>query len=452
MNYDRLRPPVFGRDRMRQPIPGPPIPDSSVIVPLPDNEVTVNDVNVYSELVELSDWDEISANSDLSITFIERFKESLNWTILTQYRMFSEDELNKYKNYIDWIVASRYQKLTIELIENNIDDVDFNYISMYQTLTPEFIHRYHNYVNWDYVSKLQTLTNYIIQEHSNQINWIYASAYQNISDLTIRQNEEKVDWAQLSKRKLTLSFIDEFKDRLYWKYIGDSEEKKLGIEFINSHLSYVNWHNVSMYETLTNDFIITNANNVDWEAISMSQTLPESTIRTYANDVNWDNISRYQTLTLSFITEFASFVNWEMIAKYQSLTEEYVETNIDRFYPYMDILLDREIFSAQFTNKYKYPVQIKALSVTVADVTVDDEVTGITITVVNNTGWTGTYMYKVSDTEASLVYGEHISSGWTTFTPDAELTGVILESGDVVNVAMVDSLNFVTATGHFDRI
>ncbi len=60
--------------------------------------------------------------------------------IIKRYKL-SESFIEKYANKVDWTIISEYQKLSERFIEKYAHKVHWSYISIYQDLSEGFIER-----------------------------------------------------------------------------------------------------------------------------------------------------------------------------------------------------------------------------------------------------------------------------------------------------------------------
>ena len=84
-------------------------------------------------------WNGISETQDLSIPFIEKHKNDLDWGLLAKHpRKFEESFIELHTSRWDWRNISEYQVLSESFIERHEFDVDWKTIFQYQELSDEF--------------------------------------------------------------------------------------------------------------------------------------------------------------------------------------------------------------------------------------------------------------------------------------------------------------------------
>ena len=67
--------------------------------------------------------DFINKDQKLPESFIEKFKDKINWEYISQYQKLSENFIEKFKDKVNWQYISQYQKLSPKFIIKNIDRI-----------------------------------------------------------------------------------------------------------------------------------------------------------------------------------------------------------------------------------------------------------------------------------------------------------------------------------------
>ena len=146
-------------------------------------EVTVTSVSMIPH-DEVS-WDVLSTKPDLSYDFLVKFKDSLDWNVLTKTESvdisdnkyldefydyldwnfisksnlfkITKENLSKYKYYLDWKQISRRPDFEIGLVDDFEDYIDWSYFSRATQikLTPEIIEKYAE--RWDWIELAQNI-------------------------------------------------------------------------------------------------------------------------------------------------------------------------------------------------------------------------------------------------------------------------------------------------------
>lgn len=190
--------------------------------------------------------------------------------------------------------------------------------------------------------------------------------------------EANTNWGEISTHKLSIPFIEYYKDKLVWsdvlknnsfdtwhlehfsdhfdtecwstiipryqtleeqfiathRYVMNwdvlSQYQKMSEDFMSEFRKYISWPIVSRYQAMSEEFIIAHEREVSWVNISRYQTLSENFIDVNNRKVNWSAISEAQVLSEAFIDVYAESVAWKEISRHQKLSDEFIMTHIDR--------------------------------------------------------------------------------------------------------------------------
>ncbi len=64
------------------------------------------------KLIRQQKWARMASGPTLSMEFIRRFANHINWTMLCRYQRLSEDCIREFKNRVDWFWISTSQQLS----------------------------------------------------------------------------------------------------------------------------------------------------------------------------------------------------------------------------------------------------------------------------------------------------------------------------------------------------
>ena len=95
-------------------------------------------------------WDFISAQN-LSLNFIKRNMENINWDTLSKKGKLSERMMAEFKDKINWRLVSFNQEMSEPFIEQNKDRIHWLNISLTKKLSNKFIEKYKKNLNLTYV-------------------------------------------------------------------------------------------------------------------------------------------------------------------------------------------------------------------------------------------------------------------------------------------------------------
>jgi hypothetical protein len=146
---------------------------------------------------------------------------------------------------------------------------------------------------------------------------------------SVKEFKDKVDWIDISVyQSLSEDFIREFQDKVNWNCIPAFQH--LSEDFIREFQNKVDWIDISVCQSLSEDFIREFQDKVNWNYISECQHLSEDFIREFQDKVAWYCISSRQSLSEDFIREFQDKVDWYYISEYQHLSEDFIREFKDK--------------------------------------------------------------------------------------------------------------------------
>lgn len=192
-------------------------------------------------------------NQKLSVSFLEQFKDKLNWrnVIISQKlpgnfieKIIKELE-SKVEDLEDYLVdICKYQTLSEDFIRkfsSKFSNARFwYYISIHQKLSESFIKEFKDKVCWHVICMCQKLSESFIREFRDRVDWECISTFQNLSEGFVREFKDRVDWDSISKsQKLSEDFIEEFKDKVNWNNILVFQTK-ISKEFIQKYKDRIN--------------------------------------------------------------------------------------------------------------------------------------------------------------------------------------------------------------------
>ena len=182
------------------------------------------------------DWNESSANENISFEIIHQFPDKLNFEILTntfknsnnfgsfceEYvdkiswndvcsnmrltKLFYEDKAkfsHKFKDYIIWDKVSRFAGLDEGYICECADYLDWDIISGNIGLTPYLIERFHEKINFEKLRYNHYVDNSLFEHYleiDNEDNDIDID--NNIEDIDIEDNDNDIDMSELENNNI----------------------------------------------------------------------------------------------------------------------------------------------------------------------------------------------------------------------------------------------------------
>lgn len=151
----------------------------------------------------------ISENKSINESFIDDYKEKLDWSLICKWFPLNVDFINKYDKKINWKSICEFQTLDENFIIKYKNKVDWKLICEFQTLSEQFIIDHANIVNWNSICEHQNIKNIISNElFIKQINFYLISKYQILNHSFIEKYKDKLDFKAISEFQfLKKSFI-----------------------------------------------------------------------------------------------------------------------------------------------------------------------------------------------------------------------------------------------------
>lgn len=153
------------------------------------------------------------------------------------------------------------------------------------------------------------------------------------------KNEQQEYWNKISSSgSLTIKFAEKFINKINWNLVNPSDyseefcchfqNKIIQTELkISDHTScgdVLKWHNMSIYDDLSEEFIDKNHDKLDWFNMSRYQKLTPYIIDKYSHLLNWELASKYQDLPEYLIERYLNRVDWLSISVNQKLTKAFI--------------------------------------------------------------------------------------------------------------------------------
>lgn len=142
------------------------------------------------------------------------------------------------------------------------------------------------------------------------------------------------DWKQLSKRKLSIEFIEEFADKLDWDEL--TKNNTFEESFIRKHIDRFNMFILACYQRLSETFIREYADNeVFLKGAISHQTytvnFAREHIKQFCEYLHKDFFRENTLPQEKFFEEFKDSVNWWYLNKNSKLTPKLIEKYFQKF-------------------------------------------------------------------------------------------------------------------------
>ena len=90
-------------------------------------------------IIDESVWENMCGNECLTEAFIRKYKDYVNWLVISYYQTLSEEFIREFKDKVNWWGISKHQTLSEDFIREFQDKVDWKNISSEQTLSEDII-------------------------------------------------------------------------------------------------------------------------------------------------------------------------------------------------------------------------------------------------------------------------------------------------------------------------
>lgn len=177
----------------------------------------------------------------VSDALLEKYDTYIDWESLLAHQTLTDEQIEKYYDEynIESYMLSTYPFLSPALLEKYKDDLDWSLISNYQNIELFLKPQYEEYIEWDTLSyRSDELTLEQIEAFKHKWNWQYITTKKDISLAFISQYKDYVDWELICKYKtLTEEFMSNHVDCLNWKQV--SSKQPMSTSFILAHLQHI---------------------------------------------------------------------------------------------------------------------------------------------------------------------------------------------------------------------
>ena len=146
------------------------------------------------EIIENNDgrWECIPEEEDLTIGFMRRFADKLDWNTLVLWHKLPVELIEEFQDKFNWDMYCRYGWMSEEIMRRFTDKLDWRLVSM-KRMSEDFIREFQDMVVWDSISMFQDLTEDFIMEFEDRVNWETIHLYQhNLSEDFIETTEHRV--------------------------------------------------------------------------------------------------------------------------------------------------------------------------------------------------------------------------------------------------------------------
>jgi len=122
-----------------------------------DDVITANRLpeKILRQRFEMLDSGLVSMNQNLSVPFMEEFRDHLDWYYLSRYQVMTESFIEKYKTRVHWPSISEFQVLSCTFMRNFFQWLDKPRIAQYQKFDVDFIREKISHFQSDIILRYQ---------------------------------------------------------------------------------------------------------------------------------------------------------------------------------------------------------------------------------------------------------------------------------------------------------
>lgn len=255
----------------------------------------------------------------LPISFLEKWKDELNWKIISVHQVITDLHIEKFSDKIKWALAVKYQKfpskyltlirdqlnscrdiciyqpsvLELELSDFGLRKEDWLLLCKFhaKNFTVEFMDQYQEFFNdtcWYYISKFRYITKEIADKFYDYLYLDCSKFYGNLDPEVVLGEDyitELIQFKDLKKKENDMG-----------KYVRITTSHKCK----DKELYYYR----AFRDQFTGD---------DWKYLSERIDFSEMTIREISESVRWDKLSKHSGgYSDEFLYEFQDCIRWSL--------------------------------------------------------------------------------------------------------------------------------------------
>lgn len=216
------------------------------------------DEKIIAKCIDFVPINTLISSRKLSEDFIEKYiiPKNIFWSCISKYQILSESFMDKYKDKLNWDIMLISQAMSENFILSHIEYINWGLLSTYKKtqLSVDFLLKYKDKLNWDEISATRkSFSNDTLYKIGDVINWnVYNSYGHHIDEDIIDKHIQKFDIEiLLTKNKLTE-------------------------QFLIKHQNYLGWDNISRYAKLDRIFMIKYKYFLNWELCQTNRNIIDS--------------------------------------------------------------------------------------------------------------------------------------------------------------------------------
>jgi hypothetical protein len=290
-------------------------------------------------IVSTGNWDNISQQLPLTIDFIKKYDNKINFYSLSHNKVIEleviEYIIEHYSEHLTFEVLLANPHVTDTLIEEYIENLSYYsdilgrrtlsenilskyfdlfvkkdgyYLFMHQTIPVSFLVNNKEKINWERLSQDGKLTKEIMMSCKNDILWhLVTKRSEGSNGVTIPSEilDEYINFFDIQNifRSQPLDewflekHIDKFQDSNIWYYQALSEQ------YFRNNEDTIEWRYAERQPNIPMDIIEKNVDKISKDLIEKRQ-LPENILRELIKENSW-SVGRYQDFSIEFYKEFS---------------------------------------------------------------------------------------------------------------------------------------------------
>lgn len=202
------------------------------------------------------------------LVYIERYFQLL-------YNITTTEWLN--------IIINNEHKLHYDFISKYKDVIDWHMLSIYQTFTPQFLIDFSVYIDWDAASRHQTFTIDSLQKHRFLINWDLLSARVDLNENILDIFPHLIKWQFVKLEDCSDNFLHKYRDNINWQNVSFTN-----LERYEDYKDNIDWVRLSYHLDLSEDFMRTHQDLLDWNFLSSHQEMSNEFVQEFQDRINME--------------------------------------------------------------------------------------------------------------------------------------------------------------------
>lgn len=236
--------------------------------------------NLTKEQIEMA-----SETQSLSMPFMTKFRNFIDWTKATANQRFTERFANMHEDLIDWDQMS-IQKMSAKFYNEHKNKLDLDTVLLNNIFTPKDLQ------SIDWLSESEKVTDYRnIEKYQSyilldKIDWSKVDIENKMYPEFFLDNIGEINIKDLSKlTNLSLLFVDKLSESQYFvdrfNYTEYFENNNLDIDYLVKYQDEIDWFELSSSPKLTDEIINTFGDKLNWTRVIAN---PEVNGILYYND------------------------------------------------------------------------------------------------------------------------------------------------------------------------